>query len=273
MFRYIIGFLRALGKHGIWWYFAFGFTYFIGIGFFVDYPIARAKINSWQPYFVMPEEFPLWLIVMPALLFVIAKLAHHEAMTYWRAARLVFEGPIIKRSVPLYVNHAILLCRHDIAAIVVKNCPYDSGAGKPVEAAYARVTFFDAHSEKRILEFDYPRWCENPMPGYQGSPSDHFPTDRNFRVLKPNESRNTIDFALKDIEDEYAYGFTGNSQMVQNWKVDRLKIPPGDYIMSIQVFGVGLQNQTPEWFLFTNPGKGGAIEVDQTRRKLGVRWF
>ena len=40
-------------------------------------------------------------------------------------------------------------------------------------------------------------------------------------------SGNTIDFALKPVGEETAYGFMGSSQTRGNWKSDGLEIPPG----------------------------------------------
>ena len=125
---------------------------------------------------------------------------------------------------------------------------------------------FQGQNHDVVTNFEYPRWEENPKPGYQGNPSDHFPFDWNWRTLKSNRSRNTINFALKSIKDTNAYGFRGGSQLMPDWKDNNLSIPTGDYLVKIAVFGTGMREPATTWVGFKNPGKGNRINVYKTRK-------
>ena len=293
MWAYCWGFVRSfLGNGALWWY-TLILTYFFGVGFFTDYVVYRDKINLWQDLVEMPEHFPFWLVVVPFLLWVILKLTHDKVMSHNQAARLVFDAPHVDRAVPLFgpVERVVQVRNsdgeyvlqkerirgrvgsNDIAKIVVRNCPYELENGKSVRDAYVSVTFFDAVTEKQIEEVEYPRWEENPKPGYQGNPSDHFPYEWNMRDLSPNQSRNTIGFVLKDFEEKDMFGFCGGSQLVPLWRDKNKRIPPGTYLVRICIFGVGLKKEAETWLKLENKGKGHTIEVERTRERVSRRWF
>lgn len=243
----------------------------------------------------MPDTLPLWLVGAPFLLWVVMRVAWEEGKKNYGRARIMFDDPYIKVSVPLYnrsvglqlvklsddsppiamqVPKSELIARNDIASIVVRNCPHDFDNGRSVEDAYASVTIFEKETNKVTCEFDFPRWTENPMPGYEGNPSDHFPDNWNYRTLRANQTRNTIDFIIKNIEEENAFGFRGDSQTISKWQSNQLKIPPGDYLVRIRIYGAGLKSPPKEaWLSLVNPGVGGSIRVSKTDERASRQWL
>lgn len=280
MFAYIWGFLGTLLGYGFIWWFSLIVTYFFGVGFFLDYPTARARINAWQNIYVMPESFPLWWIAVPFLLWVVMRIAHREGMRRWGAARLIFDSPYIDRDVPLFgwvaepINMGPQKFRrdrigsNDIAKIIVRNYPYDSEHGRAIDDAYVEVIFYNRQNHNVVSKFEFPRWEENPKPGYEGNPSDHFPFEWNWRSLKPNRARNTLNFALKSTKDEDAFGFRGRSQLDRHWKDPSLCVPPGDYLIKIVVMGTGMRKPVEKWLGFENPGADKRIKVYETRERV-----
>jgi hypothetical protein len=168
-----------------------------------------------------------------------------------KAGRIVSGEPYVVRDVPLYGRleqgaRTALIATNDLVSIDVRNCPYDMSEGKEIRKAYCSVAVFHQNGDK-LLEFDYPRWEDNPKPGYQGNPSDHFPPEWNFRDLHPNGSRNRIDFVIKPHGDERAYGFRGRSQRTEKWCDKELAIPPGQYCIQIVVRGGGISEPSETW--------------------------
>lgn len=64
---YSVGFIRAFLRHDFTWWYSLFITYLFGVGFWQEYPLYRATINSWQGLVVMPESLPVWVIVLPFL--------------------------------------------------------------------------------------------------------------------------------------------------------------------------------------------------------------
>lgn len=295
MLYYIRSFLRAIFWQNFNFWFSLLVAYTLGTGFFADYEEARAQIQTWFPGIMMPEVFPLWWIGIPFLGWVIFRLADKEARRHMFRARLLFDKPYIEHDVPLYNRWSVfeliklskdthpipvsvpkseLIARNNIAKIVVRNSPYDFDNGRPVEDAYAIVTIFDRNGKNEVLEFDFPRWTENPKPGYEGNPSDHFPHEWNYRTLRPNQTRNTIDFVIKNIDETVAYGFSGASQRESRWQSDKLRIQPGEYIVRIALFGTGLRNPPREtWLRLKNPDQNGEIHVTEAKKPTKHRMF
>ena len=235
----------------------------------------------------MPEQFPLWMAAIPFLLWVIVRFSHEEAMKYTCAARLVFDRPTISYQVPLYnrktelVAHKIngqpvvlsqpksdFVAYNDICKFVVRNQPRDLLNGRPVVDAWVRVTIHDSFSGNLVCEIEHPRWGENPKTGYEGKPSDHFPDEWKYRTLRPDMSRNTIDFMLKSIDEDDAYGFPGTSQRLNNWKDKELSVPPGEYIVCVEVTGAGLRKSAETRLLLLNPGSSKSLTVKKAPEKL-----
>ena len=74
--RYLwAAFKVAFLAHGYFWWYSVILAYALGIGFFGDYPIARAKVNGWLGP-ILPEHVPWWLVIGPFVAWVLAHLGH-----------------------------------------------------------------------------------------------------------------------------------------------------------------------------------------------------
>jgi hypothetical protein len=171
--QYLGGFAVAIFRHGMVWWITLILAYFFGLGIFEDWPKVRAVFMSWT-HLDLPEQIPLWWVVLPLMTWLVVALAHREAMRRLYAGRVVFEEPQLLPDVPLYVSGRGQVGAIDIAYINVRNVPYDSISGKAIEHVYGSVSIYDA-KWKHIKSVDYLRWTEGQKLGYQGSPTDHFP--------------------------------------------------------------------------------------------------
>jgi hypothetical protein len=269
-FLYPAAFLRALFGGALWWC-SLLLSWALGIGFFSEYPAARQRITDWLQVPLMPEAFPLWLLLALLLIWIVGRLAHKEAMRHLGAARIVFELPDPRRSVDLngWVEtkegpRRERLGAIDIALVHIRNVPHDGAEGKAVVDAFGRVDFFHASTGRSALSFDYPRWEGNPKPGYHDHPRDHYPDEWNRRTILPTGEANRVDFLIKSIDADCAYGFRGRSQILPMWCDERLKLPAGDYRMCLTISGVGLRQPAKQWFSVNVGGKGQSFVVERS---------
>ena len=293
---FVVGFVKSLIGYGFLWWFSLFATTVLGIGLVSEeYPDLRARLSEWQPWLVLPEKPSAWWLLILYLIWLVARTAWGEGRREMARARLRFEEPFVDRSVPLYSrttqpafikapggSERFLIQRsisenighNDIAKIAVRNYPYDSESGLAIPDAYVEVRLYEEESGALVKTINQPRWGGNPKPGYEGNPSDHFPEEWNFRTLKPDRRRNTIEFVLKSYEEEMAYGFTGRSQLRPDWKKPELSIRPGTYLAAINVFGQNLRTvPTVKWLRLVNPGQNGGIEVSSTRQSIRRWWY
>lgn len=271
-------YLKALGRAvagpGWAWWISLLFTYFIvGAGAYPNYPAIRDFINRWVA--LMPEQFPAWLVVIPFLLWVIARLAHREAMARLRAGRIIFEEPYISSGVNMFARDGSgrILGQNDIAKIQVRNCPYDGANGQCIRDAFASITFYDKATQRIVLEVDYPRWQQNPKPGYHVNPVDHIPDEWNRRDLRPSGERSTLNFLVKSRSEGAGYGFRTASQIRHPlWHEAELELAPGDYYGRLVVAGVGLRKPAEQWLAITIGQADEPLNVVKCR-KPETKWF
>ena len=279
--RYIAAFLSALKPPNLGSWVALVGAGLLSADAYTDWAKYRDVINSWQTVVVMPATITVWHVIA-ALLFVIALLlAHRETIRILQAARITFDAPFVRRTVDLWPAPAVRVIgaipkpigQNDIATIVIRNRPRDGEHGRNVENAFASVTFFDPTTHERVLEFDYPRWEANPKPGYHSNPIDHYPDDWNRRTLRASGEANTLNFLLKSINDECAYGFRGLSQMQHMWHDPDLRLPPGEYIARLTISGVGLASCAVQWLSVAVGGSGKSVDVEKTKRRDISKWW
>jgi hypothetical protein len=229
----------------------------------------------------MPEPFPLWLFLFLLIIWVVARLAHKEAMRHLKAARIVFDDLTIHRAVDLWGTVQFADGRRervhqglvDIASIKVRNVPYDGAEGKAAVDAFARMDFFDKATLKNVLSFDYPRWEGNPKPGYHVNPTDHYPDEWKRRTLPPSGEASRLDFMVKSIDAEVAFGFRGRSQLMPTWSDPRLRLPAGDYVAKLTIAGVNLRKPAEQWFSIDVGGAGRSFEVEKAKPIDTKRWW
>jgi hypothetical protein len=215
------------------------------------------------------------LIVVPLLLWVIARLAHREAVTQVCAARIIFDEPYVQNFIPLYGTigtKRTQIGENDIAKIAVRNVPYDASNGRVIENAFARFEIYDQSTGTKVLEFDYPRWQENPKPGYYGNPPDHIRDEWNRRDLQPSGDKSLLNFLIKSRNDDRAYGFRANSQLRPLWHDPKLELSPGRYWGRLTVYGVGLRKPAEQWLLVEIGGVDEPMTVEKTKAPE-KRWF
>ena len=153
------------------------------------------------------------------------------------------------------------------------NSPYDGANGNVIKDCYASISFYDAKTQRLVLEFDYPRWQENQKPGYHHNPSDHIPDEWNRRDLRPSGERSTLNFLVKSRSEGTAYGFRAQSQIKHPlWHHPELALPPGSYFAKLTVSGVGLQHPTQQWLAVTVGGVGEPMRVEKCA-KPETKWF
>ncbi len=280
--RYFLSLGRAVLSLNVWWWLLLAIGTVFGLGSVDKYPAIREYINFYFGMELMPENVWHGLAAL-LLVWLVGGLLHRETMKRLRAARIIFDRPNIERSVPLYghveklvsiqleegivvperVRSSEIIDRLDIVKIGVRNNPYDLENGVDVRDAWITVALFDKSSNEKIDEFDYPRWMDNPKPGYDGNPRDHYPHEWNFRTLAANASRNTVDLFVKSLDDEYAYGFTGKSQRKTKWKDEDRRIPTGGFLVRVKLNGFALL-PVVKWYHLENPGAGQGIEIQET---------
>jgi hypothetical protein len=277
--RYLFNFLKVVFvEHKTGWFISLLVTYLIGgIGIWADYSAIRDSVNSAENFLTLPDKPQLWWAVLPLFTWLVASLAHRETMSRVQAANLVFDEPIIS-SIPLFGETKDLqgnptkglIDQPDLVKITVKNEPYDMSNGQDVFEAYCRVVVFNQKTKKIVIEFDYPRWTENPKPGYQGVPSDRYQPEWNKRTLTANAEKNTIDFIIKSPSHDQAFGFKGASQLKYKWIEERLSIPKGQFLVRLQIFGKGLKFPSETWVSLTNGGEGKYLHVSSTQERINI---
>jgi hypothetical protein len=273
---YVVGLCRAIFVHGITWWFSLIAAYLFGLGIFEHYGKIREFINAATGRPLLPPDVPAWWVGIPFLLWIIASLAHSEAMRYWLAARVVFRAPYTVGH-PLYSrlrdrdgNVVGLTGKKEIqlAKIDVANQPYRSDQGRDVAEAWAKVELFDLNS-KPVISWEYPRWEENRKPGYGDHPLDHFPDEQNLRNLAANGRWHTITIAHKAIGEENAYPLRGRDQLRPDWQAEDIEIPPGEYLLRLTIYGKGLMKPAAHVVLLENGGASGSLDISATREKIG----
>jgi hypothetical protein len=266
--RYFTTIVGVLFGGTLWWC-SLLLSWVLGVGFFSEYPAIRQRVSDWMQVAPMPEAFPLWLLVALLLIWIIGRLAHREALREISAARISFELLPPYRNVGLHGSvetetgaKRVPLGALDIASIIVRNIPYDGADGKAVVDAFGQLEVFDLATGRLVLSFDYPRWEGNPKPGYHDHPRDHYPDEWKRRTLSPSGDANRMDFLIKGIDQDCAYGFRGRSQILPMWSDERLKLPAGDYRARITIAGVGLRQPAEQWLTLNIGGRGQSFVVE-----------
>jgi hypothetical protein len=270
----IWGFIRALFG-GRWVWLTAIIASLLGVGFFreEEYAAVRDQIANWVGYPVMPETLHWWWVAFVFLIWVSGRLAYQETMRYCRGARVIFDEPYVHRNITLWggPDDARQPVTHfDLAKIDVRNVPYDGASGVSVEDAFGRLEVYNPASRECVLVFDYPRWQENPKPDpsvYSGRYVD----DWNRRLLRASGENNTLNFLIKGIEDECAYGFRGTSQY-ELWRDEDLKLASGDYVAKLTVSGIKLRKPAEKWFAISVGGAGHSIDIGRAKPLNLSRW-
>ena len=180
--RYLGSVLGVVFRHGWYWWISLAISYLLGIGLLRRVPSGTPAGHWLARGLADAGSLSRLAARFLFLLWVVAHLAHKEAMRHLRAARIVFGPPHAYRSVDMFGRPQFEAIRTsigkiDVGSIKVSNVPYDGENGKSVTDAFARIEFYDKATRKRVLDFDYPRWEGNPKPGYHDNPSDHYPDD------------------------------------------------------------------------------------------------
>lgn len=136
MANWLFHLAHVLFAHRWHWYLSLVVAYLLGIGIFADYETIRSRVNAGQSFIMLPEEFPLWLIVLPFLFWVIGASAYNETKRSNKRPKLIFEKPSV---VPMFVGRSkfdgsrmpVTDVRHmDMVSIVVRNNPINRDEGK-----------------------------------------------------------------------------------------------------------------------------------------------
>lgn len=281
MWHYGVAFVSACLQHKTSWWVSLFTAYIFGYGFVENYSKARPRLMRWLNM-SHPEEISAWWLVVPFLVWVIASFAHRDTMRKLYAGRIKFEAPEIVYDVPLYEHPrgvtlsagsqpSKLVGHNDIASVQVCNVPYDSAHGEAIERAFGTITIFKSNWQ-RIRAFDYPRWANNPKPGYEGNPSDHFPDEWNFRTIHPNGSKNRMDLFIKQKGDALAYGFRGYSQLQPLWQDTELSLPAGRYNVLIRIKGNPMNYASGLWVELENPGMNAALRINRLPFSVAGYW-
>ena len=109
-----------------------------------------------------------------------------------------------------------------------------------------------------------PRWTENPKPRPDEVPVGTVPKfkpEMNFRTLPPNNSLNTLDFAIKHIEEAIVYGFEGSSQHSIGWKNRALRLFGGKWIVNIKIDATNLESPAEYKFVLKSHGRKAHLEI------------
>jgi hypothetical protein len=262
---YLLGIVRSI-LGGLWWWASLFAAYFFQAATFSDYPEFRDKINAEQTVFVMPPEVPLWALLVPFFLWVVARLAHKETMRYLRAGRVIFDKIFVEPVWKLWISNTQSVLMSSVV-MVVKNSPYKTDSGNDIEDAWANVKLFDLDSKPlREHDWDYPRWVDNGPPYIGG-----FNHDLDFRTLKANRSPNRVTLFVKEFSGETASRLRGIDQS-QGWKDPEHPIPPGDYLVRVTIMGKGLQEDAVQTFKLRNPGKSAVLEVSDIGCRIEKYW-
>ena len=271
--RYLIGLFRALFIHRMWWWVSLFVAYFVGAGIFKDYDKYRNFIDVRLGRSLMPDAIPLWWLVIPFFLWVIATLAHREAMRYWRSAQVVFGKPYRDRGTlsqhvtdmgahgPRTLSKA--LYEFDAVKVHVHNIPYKSDEGKDIVDAWAKIELFDKDSTL-VKSWRDARWEDNKQPGYANHPIDHYPDDQKVRTLSANGRPSILCIAIKPIDDEFAYPFRGEDQILPDWRAKDIQIPRGNYLLRLTIGGKGLTEPAQCVFELENGGAKASLELRET---------
>jgi len=277
---YIFNLLSVLFRHGLLWWSTLVIAYVLGIGIFSDYDSAREKLRG--SGIMLPDEFSFMWIVLPFMAWLVMSLAHKVTMLRLRAGKIVIDDPVVLPDVPLYsklidpkggVVGQKQMGKNDIVYVNVRNRPTQMSNGKEIKDAYGSVSIRRLTDDKEIVKFDYPRWMNNKKPGYEGSPSDHYPDEWNFRTLHPNNSPNRLDMIVKSRDEDNAYGFRGASQNKDKWHDNDLKFPPGSYKIMLTLYGTGMIEPYIACYEFNNPGAEKELKIRRTDRGLTTPWL
>jgi hypothetical protein len=276
---YMVGLTRALFVHGITWWFSLIIAYLFGLGVFDQYDKIRGTIDGTLGRPILPESVPAWWITIPFLIWVIAALAHKEAMRYWRAAFLLFGDPYVDFG-PLYrhvrdpygkvINSAVQYYFY-MAKVQISNSPYKADDGRDVLECWAEIEVFD-QTCRRIVSWRYPRWEENRQPGYADHPIDLYPDEENVRTLSANGRPSILCIALKPIDDELTYPIRGADQLLHDWRALDIQIPPGKYLTRLRVHGKGLKSPVERIYLLVNRGRGAPLDISIAAEKIVRQW-
>ena len=267
MFNYLGDFCAALIRHRLWWWVSLGLAYVVGVGIFADYSILRAWVNARQDWVALPAEFPLWLVVLPLLIWLTASSVHRDVIRHRVAPRLSFDHPDVAHDVPLYGTKfkngkwvRSEVGRFDIAKTRVRNNPVNKENGKKAEKAFTNIEFYRPCEPRPLLTLEYARWTDNPKPGYVDSPSFSDPV--RFRDIEPNNAPNAIDIAIKYSDDENCFAFTASSADKDIfWKEPELMLDGRKFHVRVIVDATGMGGAAEEWFILRNHGKGGSMDI------------
>ena len=276
--HYIRELFLVLFRHKLYWWVSLAIAVYLGVGFGADYPIIRTWLSSIG--LNAPHEIAIAWIAFLFLFWLSASLVHKETLRSLRAGRIVIEDPAILNSVPLYkyvmMNSGggarLQVGENDILYMIIRNKPYDMSNSREIKFAYCSVLVESLIDGKEIIQFDYPRWEDNPKPGYDGNPQDHYLDEWRFRTLNPNGCPNRVDLIVKSRNEENAFGFRGRSQLKPKWHDEELTIPPGRYRIMFSISGYGMREPYLASYEFINNGAGKDMQIRRTDRGLTTQW-
>jgi len=270
MFRYVQGLIRAIFGREIWLRAAQVLVAsYLGLGIFADYAGLRDKINAKLGFTLMPSTFPWNLLLLAFAGWLILRLAHKEAMRYWRAARIHFDKSQV-HAPWILTTQFVGGAKTDVMSSVtvdVRNIPYKTDSGDDVEKAWAKIELFDLNS-KPIQMWEFARWEDNKLPPQT---QHQFIRDENYRTLSANRSPNRITIATKRLLEGEAYRLRGEDQ--QNFWYDKNNpILPGEYFVRLTIEGNGLQEPAEYVFMLKNPGRNKSLEVQDAIQSIQKYW-
>lgn len=217
---------------------------------------------NWPGLSSLPETLSFWWLLLPFIVWVCFSCVHLETMRRLRSGRAVFGQLVLHKDVPLFLKNGKALTSADILSVDIRNVPYDSQSGRTIDKAFGIVEVYD-EDFKRVMGFEYPRWADNQKPGYQGSPSDHFPHEWNFRDLHPNGSKNRMDIFIKESVSSSVGVLRGVTQIMELWRDKEFQLPPGTYKVLLRLRGHGLASPANLWFALVNAGKDVTMQFSQ----------
>ena len=283
--RYFLEFISALFGQG-WSRIGLVVACLLGVGIAADYSIARHTLGAIGVN--LPEQFNVLFIFMPLLVWLSVSLAHKETLRRLRAGRIVLDDPVIHPNVPLSVKIndptqgkvRVQTGKNDIVYVIVRNKPHEMSDGIEIKKAYGSVAIFNLTGAvgqlidgEEIIKFDYARWTYNDKPGYEGSPPDRYPDEWNFRTLEPNNSPNRLDLILKTRNEDKAFGFRGQSQLIHDWHDIRLALDPGRYVVRLSIMGTGMTEPYIAHYELINPGVGGELGIWRIDKGITTPWL
>ena len=266
MGRYFTHLGEVLFAHHWHWYASLVVAYMLGIGVFADYANVRDRINAVQSLIELPNEFPIWLVIIPFLVWVIASTAYRDTIRANRQPRLIFDEPVA-HAVPLTAEDADPTGAKKLStkliilgSIAVRNNPLNREEGRQARDAHATVEFYSASDGSLLRSMKYPRWTDNDKPRPDSTPTympmPRYKVEWNFRTIEPNNAANNIDFVLKDTDSREIFGFMGSSQQNRWWQAPGWSLGERKMRIRIIIEASGMERPAETELYLTDLGPG-----------------